>query len=602
MKTRRRLLGFGAGLAAAALVVTACGGGNGDDGGDAGGDEGTPTSMTVQWNDGFYSYNTGTTYGNHAANANIRYLTGSTFAYYDQDLNLVQDTDFGTFELVNENPTEVKYTVNEGVTWSDGTPIDAADLLLDWAGRSAMLNDSDVEPKYDDAGQIQPAEGNAVYFDGGSSSLAGTTATVGEDGRSITITWDKQYIDWEESFWIGANAGVPAHVVAKNALGVEDPTDAKQAVIDAVSNDSRADLAKLASDWNTGFNFEALPEDPDRYLSGGAYTIEDFEEGQFIRMAKRDDYWGAEPNLDELTVRYIDDPLAAVQALQNGEVDVIQPQSTADVLQALEGVQGVTTTTAGGGTYEHVDLNINNSKTEGIWDDANVRKAFLKTVPRQRIVEDLIKPLNPEAAVLNSQLMISDAPGYDQMVAENGSADYTEVDIDGATTLLADARVEDLTVCFLYDSANERRVNEFQLIKDSAAQAGITVEDCGSEDWGGLLSQPKKYDATLFGWQSEGVGVTESEANYVPGGANNFYDYENQNVVDLYKELSGTTDEERQLEISIDIEKELWGDGFGVTLFQFPEITGVSDRVSNVSSVPLSPTYFWNFWEWEVAS
>ena len=41
-------------------------------------------------------------------------------------------------------------------------------------------------------------------------------------------------------------------------------------------------------------------------------------------------------------------------------------------------------------------------------------------------------------------------------------------------------------------------------------------------------------------------------------------------------------------------------DAFGVSVFQFPEITGVSKKMTGVSSISVSPTYFWNFWEWKL--
>src|SRR3546814_1275987 len=57
------------------------------------------------------------------------------------------------------------------------------------------------------------------------------------------------------------------------------------------------------------------------------------------------------PNVEEITIRFIPDPLAAVQALENGEVDVISPQATADLTTALEGIDGITVQTGLEGTY-----------------------------------------------------------------------------------------------------------------------------------------------------------------------------------------------------------------------------------------------------------
>ena len=44
--------------------------------------------------------------------------------------------------------------------------------------------------------------------------------------------------------------------------------------------------------------------------------------------------------------------------MENEEIDIIQPQATADILTQLEALadRGVEVETGNGGTYEHVDL------------------------------------------------------------------------------------------------------------------------------------------------------------------------------------------------------------------------------------------------------
>ena len=69
---------------------------------------------------------------------------------------------------------------------------------------------------------------------------------------------------------------------------------------------------------------------------------------------------GTVASIEKVTIRWNEDPLASVQALQNGELDMISPQSSPDVLQALEGLEGVTVETGVEATYEHVDLTYNN--------------------------------------------------------------------------------------------------------------------------------------------------------------------------------------------------------------------------------------------------
>ena len=136
----RRIGAFGAMVGAAALALSGCSAPTAESGLDEG------TSVSVAWNQAFYSYNADTSYGNAAANNNIIYLTKSRFNNYDNEPKLVKDESFGTYEKVSEDPLTIKYTINEGVKWSDGTPVDAADLLLAWAANSRALDTPDFDP------------------------------------------------------------------------------------------------------------------------------------------------------------------------------------------------------------------------------------------------------------------------------------------------------------------------------------------------------------------------------------------------------------------------------------------------------------------------
>ncbi|WP_227411685.1 MULTISPECIES: ABC transporter family substrate-binding protein [unclassified Cryobacterium] len=586
--------------AVAALAVAGC-----TPQAESGLDEGT--KVTIAWNQAFYSYNGNTSFGNATANNNINYMALSGFNYYNNVPELVQDESFGTYEMLSEDPLTVKYTVNEDVKWSDGTPIDAADLLVHWAALSRALDTPDFDPAEftdPDTGEFTDAfPTDVVYFDSGATPDAGLglvqeTPEIGDDGRSITMVYEAPYVDWELAF----SAPLPAHVMAKNALGIEDNEEAKQAAIEAIQSEDDAALAGLSAFWNSGFNFTSLPDDPEVYLSSGPYVITDFQADQFITLKANPEYVGDnKPAIEEVTVRFIPDPLAAVQALENGEVDVIQPQATADIKTALDAIDGITVSTGLGGTYEHVDLQFTNSKS-GTFENPLVREAFMKVIPRAEIVDKLIKPIiGDDALVRNSQLFVPGAAGYDDSIANNGSAAYEETDIEGAKALLAEAGVTNPEVCILYASNNPRRVNEFQLIQASAAEAGFNVTDCGSEQWGGLLGTPGAYDASLFGWQSTSLGVTSSGPTFQTGGINNLNFYSNPEVDKLIVELNTEFDADRQIEIQQEIDKLLWEDGYGVTVFQFPEVTAYSDRIEGVDASILAPTIFWNVWDWKVS-
>ncbi len=250
----------------------------------------------------------------------------------------------------------------------------------------------------------------------------------------------------------------------------------------------------------------------------------------------------------------------------------------------------------------NLDLQFDQGKNpENIFSNPQVREAFLKTVPRQEILDKLIKPIAGEGALLrSSQIFVPGAEGYDDSVANNGSEAFAEVDIEGAKALLDSSGITNRDVCILYASNNPRRVNEFALIQQSAGLAGFNVTDCGSTEWGGLLGTPGAYDASLFGWQSTSLGVTNSLPTFETGGINNMNFYSSEAVDSAVRALQTEFDAEKQITLQQDIDKALWDDFYGVTIFQFPEVTAFSDRVTNIDPSILAPTIFWNAWDWEV--
>ncbi|MGO1342177.1 MAG: ABC transporter family substrate-binding protein, partial [Cellulosimicrobium funkei] len=155
-----------------------------------------------------------------------------------------------------------------------------------------------------------------------------------------------------------------------------------------------------------------------------------------------------------------------------------------------------------------------------------------------------------------------------------------------------------------YNNENTRRVNELALITDTAAQAGFEIVDTGrpAAEWGTLLATGQdQYDASLFGWQSTSTAVTESDANFrwAPNpGVNNYGKYNNPAVDAALDKLQVSTDPEEQFQLQLEVEKNLWADGFGVTIFQFPAIQGWDENLKGVESITISPTIFHGFWNW----
>ncbi|WP_104089290.1 ABC transporter family substrate-binding protein [Cryobacterium sp. N19] len=597
----RRIGAVIAAVGAATLVLSGCSAPTAESGLDEG------TSVDVAWNQPFFSYNGLTSFGNATANNNITYMTNDWFNYYDNTPELKQNESYGSYELVSEDPLTVKYTLADDVKWSDGTAVDASDLLLSWAANSRALDTPDfdsndfVDP---DTGEFTDAfPDDVVYFDSGAQADSGLglvhdVPEISDDNRSMTMVYSAPYVDWELALY----APLPAHVVAKNALGLDDNEEAKTALVTAIQDNDTASLAKISSFWNSGFNFTSLPDDPELYVGTGPYTISAFVADQYITMKANPEYTGEnKPSIEEVTVRFITDPLASVQALENGDVDVISPQSTSDLVTALDALDKVTVLKGAEGTYEHIDLQFDQGKS-GVFNDPLVREAFMKVVPRQEILDKLIKPIvGDDATLRGSQMIVPGAEGYDDSIAGNSSADYAEVDVEGAKALIAQSGATNLDVTLLYASTNPRRVNEFALIQASAALAGFNVLDGGSAEWGGILGTPGAYDASLFGWQSTSLGVSSAGPNFETGGINNHNFFSNAEADAVIKKLNNEFDPATQIELQQEIDKILWENFYGVTIFQFPGVTAFNDSVTGIDPSILAPTIFWNIWDWKLA-
>lgn len=602
-----------AGLIAAALALSAC----------------TPpaanstatapaaSNVSVMWNQPFYSVNQYSTSGNNLVNANVGYLITDTMTYYGEGLNLVNNKSFGTYEKLSDSPLKVKVTLADTATWSDGVPVTAADLVLYWATYSGAFNtlsDDEVKKDQDTGAVTSTNKGSDVYFDQTgvpAFSLVKDFPVIGDNGKSVTYTYSKPFADWEKNLM---TAGLPAHVVGTRALGETDATKAAEDVVKAFQNKDNATLSKISNVWNKDWNFKNKPADANLLVSCGPYVISDAVADQYLTLTKNPNYKGDhKPSIDTITIRFNEDPMAGVQALQNGEVQLISPQVTEDAYKAAKALTNATTITGIEGSYEHIDLSVASGgafdpKTYG--GDAakalKVKQAFLHVVPRQKIVDTLVKPVNPDAAVRNSFNAVPGAPDYEAVSSANGmGTTYGDVDVAKAKQLLSEAGVTSPTVRIMFAKQNVRRQGEFRLIKETAEEAGFKIVDSSSDDWSTLVfTAPDKYDVAFFAWISNGTGVTDVIPQYKTkklGGSNNPYGFSNKQVDDLYDQLQVETDPAKQTEILKQVDKLLVDNAFGLTIFQFPSMTSYSNKLSGIKPIAITPTIFWNFWEWKIS-
>jgi len=601
--------------AGSALILSACapGGGNAGDssnsgsaasqGGDSGagnvieGDKGQKLTAEasgpeladlgdVETQDGSIAYSVGAddflSYNGLQSNTYTTYNSAvvdrmfSSFWYFGTDGSIIPNKDFGTYEKTSDDPLTVKYTISDDAKWSDGTPVTAGDFIVHWAANNDTIKAEGAEtPLFD-----------SISFEQGKYI---PEAPEGEaDGKEFTVTYPEPYADWE----ILISTALPAHIVAKEAgMSFEElVTAAKEKDVEA--------LTPAAEFWNDGWDFSP-GELPDASLvpSMGPYKFKDggWQAGQSITLEANPEYWGAPAATKELVLRFAD-PKTHVQALQNGDLDVIEPQATVDTLQQLEGLgEDVNVQTGDQLTWEHVDYN----RGEGsvFADSPELREAFALCLPRQQIVDNLIKPIYADAQVMNLREVFPFQDKYQEVVDAAYPKEMDQPNIDKAKELVEQSGVSKPTVRLGYQAGNQRRTETVALIKSSCDQAGFDVQDANSPVFFKEVMPAGDYDAALYAWA--GSGQKASGANiYQSDGAQNQQSYNNPEVDAAWDKLATSLDEDEQLEQVKTIEKLLWEDFQAIPLYAHPGLVGHKADVANVRDTAAQSGALWNVEQW----
>jgi len=582
----------------------------------------TRSTVVLVDTNGFTSLNTGTPDTNLVINANVAYLTGMGFNYYNNGPVLTPNTKFGSYKILSKSPTfVVKYTINQGVKWSDGTPISAEDLLMTHITSSndysisAGLGDpdsADKKPAFDSLG-----------YSGTYSSLIKSVQT--DSGlRSLTVTYSKYFPDWE----LYAPGVFPAHAITALALGEKKLGTAahnialKKKFLAAYNSKNTDLLKKIGAVWSTGYNLSTIDANtnPLYLVCNGAYQVSKVVKDQTVTL-KANDLYNSGPatsGIDTVVIKVIPDPTAAAQALANKEVDVYEvAAATADSVAALKKLSGVSVDGTTVATYEHVEVRsgkMNGAASEYTGPFAgqtqkakDLRQAFLLAYPRQEIVDKLVKPVNSKAVVMNSLQYFPSEPNYAKMVAASGMGQYTagtQADRTAAALALvkkyypsAAAGSGSVKVKLLWGQpSNTRRTSEAALVKAEEAKAGFDVNVTPTSGWSKFLDD-SSYDAQFYAWQKTSLTQVGNFSSYKATASQTGYN--NPDVDKIISELeTGNYSSSEIYDRYLKIEKIMAEDAVSLPIFQWPGVIAYSDTLKGIDPSPLSPTYLWNFWTW----
>ncbi|MGP1395001.1 MAG: ABC transporter substrate-binding protein [Inquilinaceae bacterium] len=177
-----------------------------------------------------------------------------------------------SWQPIDEVTWEIK--LREGVTWHDGEPFNADDVIFSFDRLSSGIEGAPASPAF------TLAKGGKTW-----SKIDDTTVRVVTDGPYPTVAEDL--------------AMVP--IVAQHAA------EGKTASVD--------------------FNSGAAA------IGTGPFVFEEFSPGNRITVRKNPDWWGGDPGWDQVVFRPVGQDSARLAALLNGDVDIIDYPPTVDLPQ-----------------------------------------------------------------------------------------------------------------------------------------------------------------------------------------------------------------------------------------------------------------------------
>lgn len=523
----------------------------------------------------FNSYNNDKPANYNVYNSTIVDRLRSGFQYVGTDLGIYQNEEFGSYEIISEDPFQVEYTINDEVEWSDGTPVTAADYVMDWA---ASANAG--EGKFD---YISPNFGTYVP-DGPQADSA--------DSKTFVVEYpDGAYADWE--LMIGS--ALPAHIVADEAGYEMDD------FVDSLIDGDEDAIEEIAEVWNNIWDTDpgTLP-DEDLIPSSGPFILDEWADGEYVNLRANENYWGTPAGVENLVFQFTDNA-GHVQALENGDLNVIVPTETIDTRNELERLveAGEHTMHIGDkATWEHLDLQYNDGSAFAEHEGLN--EAFALCVPRQQIVDNLIVPVNEDAELLQAREVLNFEENYDEVVAESYDGRYDEVDIERATEIVEELGAEG-TEILIGHNGQERRHDTVELIQASCGEAGLEIVDGGDND---IDISAGEWDVALFGWSgsgqiASGLNIYGWDRENDEPRPQNWNGFNNDVVSDAFEEIAVSSDPAEIQEHVIDLEVALWDELHGIPLYVHPGITGSENSIYNVRQTPAQTQIVWNAEQWQ---
>ena len=336
--------------------------------------------------------------------------------------------------------------------------------------------------------------------------------------------------------------------------------------------------------------------DASRVVGTGPFKFQELNASEATAtFVKNENYWDQVPNIDTFIFQPWPDEVSAIEALRAGDVDFYENVPPADVegLQAEDNLDVALYDTYSFGFYGY---NLDPEKTP-LFQDVKVRQALLYGIDRQSIVDNI--QLGYAEVAQGTQPILSPAYAPDQITTK-----YT-YDPDKAMALLEEAGWTDSDGDGVREKDGVKL--EFEVMYGSGAitndQTVAYLQDAWSQIGVAMTPNPVDFDTVLvpaitenfnyqvcllgFNWDPTGDQSAMFHSSARDGQGFNFMDYSNPDVDALMDQANREIDPEARKQLLIEINNKINEDLPVVVLSFRKDRTAYNVRMHNF--VPNAP-------------
>jgi peptide/nickel transport system substrate-binding protein len=331
--------------------------------------------------------------------------------------------------------------------------------------------------------------------------------------------------------------------------------------------------AQIMKDGTTSF---------DTQIGTGAFKFKTLTPGERYLVERNPNYWKSGlPYLDEIEGIDVTDPVARMNALQTGEVDLIESVDLAavDQLKSKSGIEVLA-------THSGFHITLPMLVDQAPYTDNNVRTAMKLVVDRKKWVDTVLKGYG---VVGNDTSVWPGDPFYADDIP------IREYDPEQAKSLLKKAGMDSLTVELHTSEAFSGMLEAALVYKEMAAAGGIdvTVKRDPVDSYYDAIWM--KVPFCVAGWNTRPSADVMLSTAYRSDAAWNESHWKRPEFDKLLLEARGTVDFARRKEIYREMQRMIRDDG-GVIIPAFSDLLDAgATRVKGLKLHPQGPLGQWHF-------